>query len=113
MTEISVVYSEGRPVALNAAGHSDYAPEGSDIVCAGVSALLQALLYGFERVLKDRGFRSRVDEVDTVISLDWRLLPPDNSALLVETIIGSLKEIARAYPEHVRILEVDTDDYVF
>jgi len=33
--------------------------------------------------------------------------------VLAETIIGSLKEIARVYPDHVRIVEVHVDELDF
>ena len=47
---IKVCYSEldgpeGRSLRLEAAGHAGYAPAGQDIVCAGASTLMQALVY--------------------------------------------------------------------
>jgi len=46
---IKVNYTEldgpyGPAMRLEAAGHAGYAPEGQDIVCAGVSTLMQALV---------------------------------------------------------------------
>ncbi len=113
MTEISVSFDEKRPVALVAEGHSGYAERGEDIVCAGVSALLQALLFGFENVAPSPGFSFSIDEDSARMVLDWRRSPPEQTAVLVETIVGSLKEIARVYPEHVRILEVRVDEMGF
>ena len=37
--------SEGLSLRLEAAGHAGYAPAGQDIVCAGASTLMQALVY--------------------------------------------------------------------
>ena len=48
MTEISVGLKDGKKVALVAAGHTGFSGRGSDVVCAGVSALVQALFYGFQ-----------------------------------------------------------------
>lgn len=47
---IKVIYSEldgpnGPTCRLEAAGHAGYAPAGQDIVCAGASTLMQALVY--------------------------------------------------------------------
>ena len=47
---IKVCYSEldgpkGLSLRLEAAGHAGYAPAGQDIVCAGASTLMQALVY--------------------------------------------------------------------
>ena len=46
---IKVNYTEldgpyGPAMRLEAAGHAGYAPAGQDIVCAGVSTLMQALV---------------------------------------------------------------------
>lgn len=46
---IKVCYSEldgpkGLSLRLEAAGHAGYAPAGQDIVCAGASTLMQALV---------------------------------------------------------------------
>lgn len=38
---------EGMSCCLEAAGHAGYAPAGQDIVCAGASTLMQALVYLF------------------------------------------------------------------
>ena len=47
---IKVCYSEldgpkGMSCRLEASGHAGYAPAGQDIVCAGASTLMQALVY--------------------------------------------------------------------
>lgn len=39
---IKVVYDRAEP-SIKAEGHAGYAPAGQDIVCAGVSALLETL----------------------------------------------------------------------
>ena len=36
---------EGLSCRLEAAGHAGFAPAGQDIVCAGASTLMQALVY--------------------------------------------------------------------
>ena len=46
---IRVIYSEldgpeGLTLRLEASGHAGYAPAGQDIVCAGASTLMQALV---------------------------------------------------------------------
>lgn len=35
-------------------GHAEYAPEGQDIVCAGVTALFQTLIESMEKLTTDR-----------------------------------------------------------
>ncbi len=57
MTKISLTYRRtGEFLSCEAQGHSGYAPEGSDIVCAAVSVLLrttaQVLLEAFGNAVK-------------------------------------------------------------
>lgn len=113
MTEISVGLLGDRKVALKAVGHAGFSIHGTDIVCAGVSALIQALIYGFQEVLKADGFRYFIDEEEAVMSLDWRALASEGADAIAETIVGSLKEISRAYPGYVRFLEVQADELEF
>lgn len=47
---------EGEDLRLTVRGHADYAPKGSDIVCAAASGLIYALA-GYLINLKRRGFR--------------------------------------------------------
>ena len=113
MTEISVGLENGRYAALAAKGHTGFSERGSDIVCAAVSALVQALLYGFREVLKEESFESKIDKDNTSITLLWSKCSHEAASVLAETVIGSLKEIARAYPGHVSILEVQLNEMDF
>ena len=45
--------------------------------------------------------------------MDWRNVPGSEKDVLVRTVIGSLKEIARIYPDNVRILEVPINEMEF
>ena len=113
MTEISLGCVNGRKVALAANGHAEFSEKGQDVVCAAVSALVQALFYGFYEVLKEKNLRSKIDSEKAIMALDWSKCESKSSAVLAETIIGSLKEIARAYPGHVSILEVRLNEMDF
>ncbi len=103
----------GRNVALAAAGHTGFSERGSDVVCAAISALVQALFYGFGEVLKEKNIRSKIDGEKAEMALDWSRCRNECADALADTIIGSLKEIARAYPGHVRILEVRLNEMEF
>ncbi len=105
MTEISVGLRDGRAVFLTVEGHTEFSEKGRDVVCAAVSALVQALRFGFESVLKDERILYRGDGERPSMTLDWRSSGGEGD-ILVQTVIGSLREIARAYPGNVRIVEV-------
>ena len=47
MTEVTFVRDGNSLVSFSASGHTGYAPEGEDIVCAALSTLLQAAVFSF------------------------------------------------------------------
>ncbi len=61
MTEISVGLKDGKKSRSCGGRAYGVFRRGSDVVCAGVSALVQALFYGFQEVLKEKGLRSAID----------------------------------------------------
>ena len=52
MTRITYQYSDDS-FALDVYGHSGYAPAGDDIVCAGISALVQTLAIRADEIGED------------------------------------------------------------
>lgn len=107
---IKVIYSEldgpdGQTLRLEASGHAGYAPAGQDIVCAGASTLMQALV-------------SLLAGEETAHSDAWD--EPEGPRLAVtadppqETWVEGAFELAKAgfallaerYPEHLRFADV-------
>ena len=83
------------------AGHAGYSSEGNDIVCAGVSAVVYALL-GFLHNVPDRKERltASIDSGETMIF--WRGVSEDITAAFHMAVIG-LAQIARKYPDFVSV----------
>lgn len=82
-------------------GHAQAGPRGQDIVCAGVSALVQASIMGIERQLgRD------IDLTQNAKGLKMSLIgEPDNlTNAILETMLLGLTEIAKRYPKSVRII---------
>jgi uncharacterized protein YsxB (DUF464 family) len=94
--------ADGRIAAFEADGHAGFAAEGSDIVCAGVSALTETAALGLSErlriaavVRRRKGFLScrmpaGLDESTAARAQD-----------LLETMLLGLRAIARAYPGRV------------
>lgn len=81
-------------------GHANYDEYGKDIVCAGVSALVQALIGWIE----ENYYRADCISVDTkegevIISCEGG---KDLAAVFYMASIG-LEQIATSYPDHVQI----------
>jgi uncharacterized protein YsxB (DUF464 family) len=87
---------------LRAHGHTGWSQAGSDIVCAAVSAILQAARLGLEEVAH---VQLSVTQHDGTMLLGWDETSRDHAALntILRAAELSLKQIAQQYPEHVRL----------
>lgn len=93
--------------SLTVFGHAGYAAKGSDIVCAGVSALVQALIGWLENNAHNVEYIS-VDE-DGGEVLICCTHSEDIAAVFFMTAIG-LEMISKEYPNHVHIDIIGIDD---
>ena len=100
----------GYGVRLSAEGHSGYAPEGSDIVCAGVSSLMQTLDIGLKDVLRVSP-RTSVDERRGHMSVEISRAD-DRTDILFQTIFAGLKAMEESYPSYLKVLEVEDNDKI-
>ena len=109
MTKIKLYYNGQYIEKLSAVGHSGYAEEGEDIVCASISSLVQALNLGLNKVLNIKT-KTDVDEKKAKMEiaipreLDTNIL--DRAMVLFETVILSLKELEKEFPKHINIKEI-------
>ena len=97
------VGSDGSLTGFDISGHSDYAPEGEDIVCAAVSAMSYLTANTVIEVLK---IKADVSVKDGFMSLKVR----ENEAKFCEVPLKGfylqMKELVKQYPEYIRIKEV-------
>ena len=115
MTSVRLLVLAGRFVGFNAEGHTGYAPAGEDIVCAGVSTLLQTTVLGLEKLVgldlqirqeKKSGFLSCLIPVHA--DEDQR----QQADFLFNFMYLGLQQIALEYPKYVQISlkEVEKDE---
>ncbi len=85
-------------------GHAHYAKPGQDIVCAGVSALIQTLIQSVEELTEDTiEYSMQPGSVDIKF---WSL--SDQAQVLVNSFFIGVESIAATYPENVRIAQALT-----
>lgn len=93
--------SRDRLSSVFADGHAAFADHGEDIVCAAVSAILQAARLGLQEVV-----RTPLDVVQESgrLELRWPEARRDDEALkaILTTAELSVRQIAAQYPTHVR-----------
>ena len=93
---------------LEVKGHADYAEQGKDIVCAGVSMLTGALV----GVLEDAEARGRTmfewkeNGADLTIWADPNMGSMNEIKSYFRMTVKGLRMLAEQYPKHVEIKEV-------
>ena len=95
---IEITHSEG---CITVKGHADYAPIGQDIVCAGVSVLVQTLIQSMEEICTDE---IQYDMQPGSVEIRYGELTVSAKTLLVSFFIG-VQMIADEYPNNVRIVQ--------
>lgn len=90
-----------RESGIRISGHANYAEAGKDIVCAGVSALVQNLIQSIEELTQDKiQYSMSPGRVD----IKFRDLS-EQAQLLVDSFFVGVRLIADEYPENVAILK--------
>ena len=88
-----------RKDGITVAGHADFAEAGKDIVCAGVTALVQTLVKSADDLTEDK--------------IEYEISPgradihygdlSEAGTLLVDSFFIGVCQIADEFPDHVRI----------
>jgi uncharacterized protein len=97
--------ARGRIIGLSARGHADFADHGEDVVCAAVSAILQAAALGLaEYALAEMESR----KAPGLLELRWDDEQSDRESVraIVATAELAVQQIARRFPKHVRLKRV-------
>ena len=95
---ITITYGSREPPSLTIRGHSGYATQGTDIVCAAVSALFQTLIDSLNEYTNDF-VSARIEPGDS--ALIWRGQCSDKARLLLDSCLLGLRDVAEQYPEYV------------
>ncbi len=106
MTKVQMIKANGRFVGFKASGHTGYAAAGKDIVCAGVSTLVQTTALGLERIV---GINPHLEQekksgyfacsLPSVLEQE-QLIKAD---LLFNLMYLGLQQIAAEFPKYVGI----------
>ena len=103
-------YSEGsRLTGLEMKGHSGYAPQGEDIVCAALTSAVRLIECAVNDVL---GLEAsvKVREKDAFLSLKLPNGLGQTNESTCQTLLAALMvhlvQLAEEYPEHISVLEV-------
>ncbi|HOP73769.1 MAG TPA: ribosomal-processing cysteine protease Prp [Bacillota bacterium] len=95
-------------IGFDCSGHADFAEAGSDIVCAGISALTQTTILALDRLV-GLDMDVQADQKTGRLRCLWTNQPVtvDKSDLLIQTMMIGLKEIQNLFPEHLSLSETE------
>ncbi len=101
MTRVTVLRTGERITGFECKGHSGYAEEGKDIVCAAVSALTTTCVNALESVA---GVKPEVDikEARMIVSLPNG--ENHDAQVILKAMLQGLNDIASEYPDHLTVL---------
>lgn len=91
---------EMRENSIAITGHSGHARQGEDIVCAGVSTLLQTLVRSIEDLTEDKITYQLIPGNGIV---KWENLS-EYGKLLVDSFFVGIIAIINTYPDHVKLV---------
>ena len=109
MTTVSFHMDGARIVGFDSQGHSGFAPEGEDIVCAAITSTVRLVECAVNDVL-GLGAAVRVDPDRTLISLKLPGGLSQTAESTCQTLLAAmmlyLSELRDEYPEHITVMEV-------
>ncbi len=107
MTNIRILSNSGRLCGYEVTGHTGYAPQGKDILCAALSMLSITCANAIEKIA---GVKPQVYTDEDSGTLLLRLRPTQLSAT-TDTILNVFKlgaeQLQEDYPEHIQIYETE------
>lgn len=93
------IIEDGICKGFQVCGHAEYAPRGSDIVCAAVSALTQGAVSTLEQ-LKYLGVKAEVEAGKLTCTVDAPGIASQAILLMVKV---SLEQLEEQYGNYVRV----------
>ena len=103
-------HSEGsRLVSFEVKGHSGYAPEGEDIVCAAVTSAVRLVECAVNDVLGlEASVKVRQQDASITLKLPAHLGQTHESTCqtLLAALMVHFVQLAEEYPDHITVLEV-------
>ena len=103
MITVTSFHDADQMIGFSVMGHAGCGEYGEDLVCAGVSAIVQTSILGITEVLHLKADIS-IKEGDTVCILNRETNRSDLSkaAIVFETMMAGLKSIELSYPKALK-----------
>ncbi len=106
MTDVKITRKNNSVVEVTACGHTGYAQSGEDIVCAGVSTLIQSALLGLLQVAKiNVRYNVNEEEGSLRITLPERLTAEErhDADVILNTMLCGLQDFYTEYSDFINL----------
>ena len=103
MITITIGRHQDSYVSFTSKGHAGYAPEGQDIVCAAVSALI---INAVNSIMKFTADELDVREKDGFVSFRFKKPVSERGTLLMDSLVLGLTEIEHSYQNRYLTVKV-------
>lgn len=108
MTKINI-YRNGKDIIkYKVSGHTEFANEGEDIVCAAISALSMNALNGLTDVVGILvGYEVRDGYLECILPAEISEEERKSANVLLEALVLSFKNLEEQYREYITIIELE------
>lgn len=104
MTSIKIFKNHKNIVCVQCMGHSGYASSGEDIVCAGISSIVQTAVLGLLSVAKINVELTRDDEAGYLkVKLPLNITEEENhdAQIILTTMLCGLSDLRETYSKYL------------
>lgn len=110
MTSVKIYKSGGDIIKLEAQGHAGYGVYGEDVVCAGISSIIQTAMLGLMQVVQINAEIKRDEEANLmVISLPSNI-PEDKfheAQIVLKTMFCGLADLREGFSDFIELEVID------
>ena len=107
MTKVEIFNHDGRINGFSVSGHSGYAQESSDIVCAAVSSAVQFAECPINDVLGNQvNVKTNPDEPRVTLTLPAACDDEDAVQAVLTGFLMTVCSLRDNYPEYIEVMEV-------
>jgi len=106
MTDVKVTTQDGFIVEVSLCGHAGYGEEGEDIVCAGVSTLVNTTLLGLLQVAcvnVKYDVNDAEAKVGFVLPKDLTVAQAHDAQVILRTMLGGLQSLYSEYSDFINL----------
>lgn len=104
MTDITIVKKQDSITKVTCIGHTGYAAEGEDIVCAGISTLTQTALLGLLQVAQiNVKYKSKDAFLEFELPQDLSYDERHDADVILDTMLCGISDFLSEYSDYINL----------